>query len=88
VAALTCEARRRGVVATIDRWRWVLLTLAAIPVHYALRVVLARPGPINVPGQVDPVGAYPSGTALASVSAGAYALSSWDDCDHSGVPAW
>lgn len=64
VAALACEARQRGVAPTIDHWHWVLLTLAAIPVHYALRVVFARPGPIEVPGQVDLIGAYPSGTAL------------------------
>src|SRR6266487_6880421 len=65
VAALIWEAPQHGVVATIDRWRWVLLTLAAIPVHYALRMVFARPGPAEGPDQIDSIGAYPSGTALA-----------------------
>jgi membrane-associated phospholipid phosphatase len=65
VVALACEARQRGVAPTIHRWRWVLLTLAALPVHYALRVLFARPGPTEAPGQADLIGAYPSGTALA-----------------------
>jgi membrane-associated phospholipid phosphatase len=65
VVALAREARQRGVAATIDRWRWVLLTLAAIPVHYASRVVFARPSPGEVSGQTGLIGAYPSGTALA-----------------------
>jgi membrane-associated phospholipid phosphatase len=65
MALLAGETRRRGLRAVLERWRWVLLTLVAIPVHYVLRVAFGRPGPREVAGEGIYVGAYPSGTALA-----------------------
>jgi hypothetical protein len=62
---LAGEARRQGLRPVLERWRWVLLTLVAIPVHYLLRVAFGRPGPREVAGGGRYVGAYPSGTALA-----------------------
>jgi membrane-associated phospholipid phosphatase len=62
---LTGEVRQQGVAAVFARWRWVLLTTAAVPVLYALRVAFGRPGPGEVPEGALYVGAYPSGTALA-----------------------
>jgi membrane-associated phospholipid phosphatase len=65
VALLAGEVRRLGLRPVLGRWRWVLLTLLAIPVHYALRVAFGRPGPGEVSGGGLYVGAYPSGAALA-----------------------
>lgn len=62
---LAGEVRQHGVRATFVRWRWLLLTVAAVPVHYALRVAFGRPGPGEVPEGQLYVGAYPSGAALA-----------------------
>jgi membrane-associated phospholipid phosphatase len=59
------ELRRHGLRAVYQRWRWVLLTLAAIPVSYGLRVVFGRPGPDDPASSAEVVGAYPSGAALA-----------------------
>jgi membrane-associated phospholipid phosphatase len=64
VALLGGEVRRRGLGPVLERWRWVLLTLLVIPVHYALRVAFGRPGPGEIPGGGLYVGAYPSGAAL------------------------
>jgi membrane-associated phospholipid phosphatase len=63
---LAGEARRRGVPAVVDRWGWLLPTVAVLPALYALRVAFGRPGPGEV-AQEGPlyVGAYPSGAALA-----------------------
>ena len=58
------ELRRHGFRPVFERWRWVLLALTAIPVHYGLRVAFGRPGPED-PGESVVVGAYPSGAALA-----------------------
>jgi membrane-associated phospholipid phosphatase len=65
VAVLVWEARHRGLGPMVDRWRWVLATLLAIPMHYSIRVVLDRPGPGEGAEQGAAFGAYPSGTALA-----------------------
>jgi membrane-associated phospholipid phosphatase len=65
VAVLVADARRLGVRPVVDRWRWVLLTLLAIPVHYALRIGFGRPGPDDAVSETPVVGAYPSGAALA-----------------------
>jgi membrane-associated phospholipid phosphatase len=65
MAVLAVEARRRGLGPVVERWRWVLLTLLAIPVHYGLRVGFGRPGPDDAANQALVVGAYPSGAALA-----------------------
>jgi hypothetical protein len=47
-----------------SRWRWLPLTVAAVPVHYALRVAFGRPGPGEVAEGSLYVGAYPSGATL------------------------
>ena len=65
VAVLAGDARRYGIRQVVDRWRWVLLTLLAIPMHYALRVGFGRPGPDDAASETPFVGAYPSGAALA-----------------------
>jgi membrane-associated phospholipid phosphatase len=65
VAVLGRQVHRDGLRPVLDRWRWVLLTVAAIPLHYAVRVALARPGPGELPSGPPVVGAYPSGTAVA-----------------------
>jgi membrane-associated phospholipid phosphatase len=63
---LAGEVRRQGVPAVFARWRWVLLTIATVPVLYALRVAFGRPGPGEmIPEGTFYVGAYPSGAALA-----------------------
>lgn len=62
---LAGEVRRHGIPAVVARWRWVLLTVSAVPVLYALRVAFGRPGPGEVPDGSLYVGAYPSGAALA-----------------------
>jgi membrane-associated phospholipid phosphatase len=59
------EVGRSGLAAVLERWRWVLLTLAAVPVLYALRLGFGRPGPGEDPDGAVFVGAYPSGAALA-----------------------
>lgn len=65
MAMLAGEVLRRGIRPVFDRWRWVLLTLLAIPVHYGLRVGFGRPGPDDPANETLVVGAYPSGAALA-----------------------
>jgi membrane-associated phospholipid phosphatase len=65
MAVAAGELRRRGFRPVFERWWWVLLTLAAIPVHYGLRVAFGRPGPDEAGHPAEVVGAYPSGTALA-----------------------
>jgi membrane-associated phospholipid phosphatase len=65
MALLAGEVRRRGPGPVLRRWRWVLLTLVAIPFHYVLRLAFGRPGPGEVAGDGLYVGAYPSGAALA-----------------------
>ena len=64
-AFLAGEVRRDGLGAVVARWRWLLATVAAVPVLYVLRVGFGRPGPGEVPGGPLYVGAYPSGAALA-----------------------
>jgi membrane-associated phospholipid phosphatase len=59
------EAGRSGLAAVLGRWRWVLPTLAAVPVLYALRLGFGRPGPGEDRDGAVYVGAYPSGAALA-----------------------
>jgi membrane-associated phospholipid phosphatase len=65
VVVLAGEVRRHGLAPVVDRWRWVLLTLLAIPAHYLLRVGFGRPGPDDVGDRAVLIGAYPSGAALA-----------------------
>jgi membrane-associated phospholipid phosphatase len=65
MVVLVGEVRRHGVLAVFSGWRWVLPTLAAIPALYILRMAFGRPGPGEAPEQVELVGAYPSGAALA-----------------------
>jgi membrane-associated phospholipid phosphatase len=65
VALLAGEVRRLGLRRVFEHWRWMLLTLAAVPAHYLLRLGLGRPGPGEVPERGVHLGAYPSGTALA-----------------------
>jgi membrane-associated phospholipid phosphatase len=64
MVVLAGEVRRRGLDPVVERWRWLLLTLLAIPVHYGLRVGFGRPGPDDAANQALVVGAYPSGAAL------------------------
>jgi membrane-associated phospholipid phosphatase len=64
IVVVVGELRRHGFRPVFERWPWVLLALAAIPVHYGLRVAFGRPGPEDL-GQPVLVGAYPSGAALA-----------------------
>jgi membrane-associated phospholipid phosphatase len=59
------EVRRHGARPVLEQWRWILLTLAVIPVHYVLRVAFGRPGPGDPRADADLVGSYPSGAALA-----------------------
>jgi membrane-associated phospholipid phosphatase len=55
-------ARRQDLRPT--RWRWLALTLAALPLQQLLRVAFGRAGP-NVPLWSEGTrGAYPSGAAL------------------------
>lgn len=65
MALLAGEVRRQGLGPVLRRWRWVLLTLVAIPFHYLLRLAFGRPGPGEVAGDGLYIGAYPSGAALA-----------------------
>jgi membrane-associated phospholipid phosphatase len=62
VLALDGWARRRKLRPM--RWRWLLLTLVALPLQHLLRVAFDRAGP-NVPLWSEGTrGAYPSGAAL------------------------
>jgi membrane-associated phospholipid phosphatase len=61
---LAGSGRQHGMSSVFRRWRWVLLTLIAIPVHYVVRVAFRRPGPEDVGHEGIVLGAYPSGAAL------------------------
>jgi membrane-associated phospholipid phosphatase len=65
VAFLAGRVRQHGVLPVFRYWRWVLLTVGAIPAHYAMRLAFRRPGPDDGRDEEVVVGAYPSGTALA-----------------------
>jgi hypothetical protein len=63
-ALLARDLHRRARPAHLARWRWLLLTLLAVPSQHVLRVILDRAGP-RAPWWSNGIrGAYPSGAAL------------------------
>jgi membrane-associated phospholipid phosphatase len=63
-ALLVHDLQWRGRQVRIAAWRWLLLTLLALPMQHLLRVILDRTGP-GVPWWSEGSrGAYPSGAAL------------------------